>query len=110
MTRASVERVALVSAAVLFPLRGPTYAFFRWFLRHIARDLATAEQIVAASSLKWTVARPPRLVERADELYRARTGALPEKAKSTSFRAVATFLLDTVEQRSHLQEVVGIAR
>ena len=110
MTRAGVERVALVSAAVLFPLRGPTYAFFRWFLRHIARDLATAEQIVAASALKWTVARPPRLVERADELYRACTGALPEKAKTTSFRAVATFLLDTVEQRSHLQEVVGVAR
>lgn len=110
MTRAGVERAVLVSAAVLFPLEGPTYAFFRWFLRHIARDLVTAENIFQATALKWTIARPPRLIERSDELYRARTGALPTDAKSMSFRAVAKFLLDTVEQRTHVQEVVGLAR
>jgi putative NADH-flavin reductase len=110
MTRAGVARVALVSAAVLFPLHGLQYVFFRWLLQHIARDLAAAENILAATGLEWTIARPPRLVERADDSYRERPGALPEKAKTMSFRAVASFLLDTVERRTHVHEIVGLAR
>ncbi len=110
MTRAGVKRVALVSAAVLFPLQGPAYAFFRWLLKYVARDLAMAENILRATSLDWTIARPPRLVQRPDDLYRDRTGALPADARTMSFRAVAAFLLDTVEQRTHLQEIVGLAR
>ena len=110
MTRAGVTRVALVSAAVLFPLHGPAYAFFGWLLKHVARDLAKAENILQATSLKWTIARPPRLVQRPDDLYRACTGALPSGGRSMSFRGVAAFLLDTVEQGTHVQEVVGLAR
>jgi putative NADH-flavin reductase len=110
MTRAGVSRVALVSAAVLFPLRGAKYAFFRWMLQHIARDLAAAEHIVAATALDWTIARPPRLVHDENDAYRERTGALPERAKPMSFRAVAKFLLDAVDDRTHVHEIVGLAR
>jgi putative NADH-flavin reductase len=110
MTRASVVRMALVSAAVLFPLRGAQYAFFRWMLQHIARDLAAAENILAATTLDWTIARPPRLTQRADDVYRERAGALPDRAKAMSFRGVARFLLDTVEQRTHVHQIVGLAR
>src|SRR5262245_19312020 len=35
MTRAGVNRLVLVSAAVLFPLKGMRFAFFRWLLKHI---------------------------------------------------------------------------
>jgi putative NADH-flavin reductase len=109
MTRAGVTRLVLVSAAVLFPERGLRFAFFRWLLKHVARDLQGAEQIVRATALDWTIARPPRLLERPDEGYRASRDALPAGGFSMSFRAVAAFMLDAVEQRSYVHEIVGLA-
>lgn len=34
MTRTGVKRLVLVSAAVLFPIKGIVYGFFRWLLKH----------------------------------------------------------------------------
>ena len=110
MTRAGVRRLVLVSAAVLFPEKGRRFAFFRWLLTYIARDLDAAEQIVRATPLEWTIARPPRLVERPDERYRATRDALPADGFTMSFRALARFALDAAEQRTHVQETVGLAR
>jgi uncharacterized protein YbjT (DUF2867 family) len=85
------------------------FALFRRLLQHVARDLGAAEQIVCATSLDWTIARPPRLVETAAEAYRSRSDALPKGRLSMSFRAVAAFMLDAVELQAHLHEVVGLA-
>src|SRR5947209_19309841 len=109
MTRAGVKRLVLVSAAVLFPEEGLRFAFFRWLLAHVMRDLGAAEQIVRATSLDWTIARPPRLVDRSDETYRSTRDALPARGFSMSFRAVAAFMLAAVEHRTHVHEVVGLA-
>jgi putative NADH-flavin reductase len=109
MTTAGVRRLVLVSAAVLFPEKGLRFAFFRWLLTHVMRDLEAAEQIVRATSLDWTIARPPRLINRSDERYRTTCDALPTGAFSMSFRAVAAFMLDAVEQRTHVQRIVGLA-
>ncbi len=109
MTRAGVTRLVLVSAAVLFPEKGLRFAFFRGLLAHVMRDLGAAEQIVRATSLDWTIARPPRLVDRSDETYRSTRDALPARGFSMSFRAVAAFMLDAVEHRTHVHEVVGLA-
>ncbi|MDB4995572.1 MAG: Flavin reductase [Myxococcaceae bacterium] len=109
MTRAGVERIVFVSAAVLFPEKGVVFAFFRWFLKHIARDLAAAENIVRATSLAWTIVRPPRLVDATTETYRVAVDALPPDAHAMSFRAVAAFMLDAAEQPIHLRELVGLA-
>lgn len=51
MTRAGIQRLVLVSAAVLFPMKGLMYGFFRWVLTHIARDLGSAEEIVRSTAL-----------------------------------------------------------
>jgi len=110
MTRAGVQRLVLVSAAVLFPEKGLRFAFFRWLLTYIARDLDAAEQIVRATPLEWTIARPPRLVEKPDETYRATRDALPADGFTMSFRALARFALDVAEQRTHVHEIVGLAR
>jgi hypothetical protein len=110
MTRAGVSRLVLVSAAVLFPEKGLFFAFFRWLLKHIGRDLGTAEAIVRATPLDWTIARPPRLVRAPDTGYRSAIDALPPRGRSMSFRAVAAFMLDAVEQRAHVRQVVGLAR
>src|SRR5439155_24507085 len=76
-----------------------------------ARDahLGTAEDIVRATPLDWTIARPPRLIERPDEAYRSRRDALPVDGFSMSFRAVAAFMLDAAEHHAHLREIVGLA-
>ena len=109
MTRTGVGRLVLVSAAVLFPEKGVRFAFFRWLLTQVRLDLEAAEQIVRATSLDWTIARPPRLINTSDERYRATRDALPSGAFSMSFRAVAAFMLDTVEHRTHVHQVVGLA-
>jgi len=109
MTKTGVKRLVLVSAAVLFPEKGLRFAFFRWLLTHVMRDLATAEQIVRATSLDWTIARPPRLLNKADERYRSVRDALPTGGFSMSFRAVAAFMLDAVEQHTYVDEIVGLA-
>jgi hypothetical protein len=110
MRDAGVKRLVLVSAAVLFPEKGILFAFFRRVLKHIARDLKAAEEIVRGTSLEWTIARPPRLTNGSDSVYRAVRNALPERGFSMSFRGVAAFMLDAVEQRTYVQEIVGLAR
>jgi putative NADH-flavin reductase len=109
MTRAGVKRLILVSVAVLFPEKGLRFALFRRLLAHIMRDLAGAEEIVRATSLDWTIARPPRLVDRADEGYRAERGALPARGFTMSFRALAAFMLDAAKNGAYVHEVVGLA-
>jgi putative NADH-flavin reductase len=109
MTRVGVNRLVLVSAAVLFPEKGLRFAFFRWVLQHVMRDLEAAEQVVRATPLEWTIARPPRLVDRSDEQYLATPDTFPTGALSMSFRAVAAFMLDAAEQHAHVNEVVGLA-
>jgi putative NADH-flavin reductase len=109
MTRAGVRRLIIVSAAVLFPEKGVRFALFRWLLAHIARDLGAAEEIVRATTLEWTIARPPNLTQSSDETYHSRSNALPPGRLSMSFRAVAAFMIDALEQRTHIQEIVGLA-
>ena len=110
MTAKRVKRLATLSAAVLFPGKGLTFAFFQWLLSHHARDLVHMEDLVRESDLAWTIARPPRLVEAPDVRYRAESGALPERGTVVSFRAVASFLLDSVERRAYVGQIVGVAR
>src|SRR5437899_9381752 len=109
MTKTGVRRLVLVSAAVLFAEKGLRFAFFRWLLTHVMRDLGTAEEIVRATPLDWTIARPPRLIERPDEAYRSEHDALPVDGFSMSFRAVAVFMLDAAEHHTHVHEIVGLA-
>jgi putative NADH-flavin reductase len=110
MTRAGTRRLAILSAAVLFPGAGLQFTFFSWLLRHHARDLREMETVVGASDLAWTVARPPRLVRASDEAYRSRRDALPGTSLSVSYRAVAAFLVDSIERGLHFHEVVGVSR
>jgi putative NADH-flavin reductase len=110
MTTAGVKRLAIVSAALLFPDRRIRFRFFRWLIRHHVHDLVAMEAVVRATHFDWTIARPPRLVAVPGESYRCDRDALPPGAWSMSFRAVAAFLLDCVERRTHAREVVGLAR
>src|SRR5882724_6800383 len=109
MAASGVARLGIVSAAVLFPEKGLFFAFFRWFLRQHARDLRGMEDIVRSSHLAWTIGRPPRLTQSRAAGFHALPGALPPGSRSMSYRSVAAFLLDAIEHRSHVNEIVGLA-
>ncbi|HEX8794383.1 MAG TPA: NAD(P)H-binding protein [Polyangiaceae bacterium] len=109
MSMVGVKRLLVVSAAVLFPDRRMSFRFFRWLLRQHARDLLAMEAVVRATDFDWTIARPPRLLKTQDESYRWECARLPAGAWSMSYRAVAAFLLDSVERGSHAREIVGLA-
>jgi putative NADH-flavin reductase len=108
MRTAGVARLGVVSAAVLFDEPGWYFAFFRWLLRHHARDLRGMEGLLQASGLSFTIARPPRLVHSAERGFRAAALAMPEGSRSMSYAALAAFLLDAIEGKSHVGEVVGL--
>jgi putative NADH-flavin reductase len=110
MKLAGVERLAIVSAAMLFPEKGLQFVFIRWLLKHHVRDLLAMEAVVQATSLDWTIARPPRLTKDADAAYRSERDALPGHAFTVSYRAVAAFLVDCAERHTHGREIVGLAR
>jgi len=109
MQTGGVGRLAIVSAAPLFPNRDLRFTFFRWLLRHHLRDLDAMEAVVRATPFDWTIARPPRLVDAADDRYRSQRDAFPPGRLSMSFRAVAAFLLDCIEQGRHARAIVGLA-
>jgi putative NADH-flavin reductase len=108
MTMRGMSRLVIISAAVLFPEKGLYYSFFRWLTRHHARDLRGMEDLVRASGLAWTIARPPRLIQSPGSSFRAARDALPPGSRAMSFRSVAAFMLEAAEQGSHLGEVVGV--
>jgi putative NADH-flavin reductase len=108
MTASGVARIVIVSAAVLFPEKGLYFAFFRWLTKHHARDLRTMESVVQGRGLAWTIARPPRLTRTPETSFRAMRDALPPGSRAMSFRSVAAFMLDAVERRAHVTEVVGL--
>jgi NAD(P)H-binding len=65
---------------------------------------------VQNSGLDWTIARPPRLTQEQYTTYRSREGAAPKKGFTLSRKAVASFMLEAIEQKKHFHKVVGIAK
>lgn len=109
MARSGVTRLLVVSTAVLFPVRGPLFALFRWILTYVRRDQAAAEEIVRGAPVDWTILRPPRLVNGPAESYRVFRDGPPSATASMTFRAVAAFMLDAAERGAHVRETVGLA-
>ncbi len=114
MQSAGIDRLLVVGVAALFPDIGVFGHLLRnTLLRNIADDSAEMERIVKASSLDWTIVRPPRLTNGPRrEHYGVADDRLPNGAggNATISRAeVAHFMLDEVEQPGHMRRVVGIA-
>jgi hypothetical protein len=108
MKRAGVKRLVLLSAAAHFP--GLPNRIASLILRNHMRDSLAMEAIVKDSGLDWTLARPPRLTHEDSVTYRSREGAAPRMAFTLSRKAVAAFMLDSIEQQKHIRKIVGIAK
>jgi len=108
MNRSGVKRLLVLSAAAHFP--GIPNRIVSLILRNHMRDSRAMEQVVQASGLDWTIARPPRLTEEDYATYRSREDAAPKMGFSLSHKAVAAFMLDAIEQQKHFRKIVGIAK
>ena len=108
MKRAGVKRLLVLSAAAHFP--GIPNRIVSFVLRSHMRDSRAMEEIVQASGLDWTIARPPRLTEEDYTSYRSREGAASKMGFTLARKAVAAFMLDAIEQQKHFRKIVGIAK
>jgi len=108
VNRSGVKRLLVLSAAAHFP--GIPNRIVSLILRNHMRDSRAMEQVVQASGLDWTIARPPRLTEEDYATYRSREDAAPKMGFSLSRKAVAAFMLDAIEQQKHFRKIVGIAK
>ena len=108
MRRAGVKRLVVLSASAHFP--GIQNRIASFILRNHMRDSLAMEAVVTDSGLDWTIARPPRLTGEDSVTYRSRVGAAPRMAFTLSRKAVGAFMLNAVEQKKHLGQIVGIAK
>lgn len=111
MLEANVSRLIAVSSALLFRDVGILGSFLgRFVFDKAIADSATMEACVDGSSLEWTIARPPRLLNRAATgKFRARNGHLPKGGSSIARADLATFLIDEAEERAHVRRIVGVS-
>lgn len=108
MQRSGVKRLLVLSAAAHFP--GLLNRIASFIMRSHMRDSLAMEEVVRGSGLDWTITRPPRLTDEGSSTYRSREGASPRMGFSLARMAVAAFMLDAIEQKKHLQKIVGIAK
>src|SRR5947207_12976236 len=101
MNRAGVKRLVVLSAAAHFP--GILNRIVSFVLRNHMRDSLAMEAIVRASSLVWTIARPPRLTQEGYTTYRSRDDAAPSMGVSLPRQAAAAFLLDEFQHKDQLR-------
>lgn len=111
MQATGVQRLVIVSAAVLFENQGPLVWLLRnTFLRNVAEDTAAMERVVMASGLEWTLVRPPRLTHGAlTGSYRVAEDRMPRGGQFLGRADVAHFMVDALERRAHVARIVGIA-
>jgi putative NADH-flavin reductase len=108
MNRSGMKRLVVLSAAAHFP--GIPNRIASFIMRNHMRDSLAMEEIVQASGLNWTIARPPRLTQEEYTTYRSREGAAPKMGFTLARKAVAAFMLDAIEQEKHFHKIVGIAK
>jgi putative NADH-flavin reductase len=108
MNRSGVRRLVILSAAAHFP--GIPNRIASLIMRNHMRDSLAMEEIVQASDLDWTIARPPRLTQEQYTTYRSREGAAPKMGFTLARKAVAAFMLDAIEEEKHFHKIVGIAK
>jgi uncharacterized protein YbjT (DUF2867 family) len=118
LTRSGVARFLAVSAAPVGPTpddegflnRRLLYPITRRLLRRIYGDLAVMEADIAASGLRWTVVRPPRLHDKPRGEYRTAIGANVPRGHFAARAEVAHAMLAMVDDPDTFGKAVGIAR
>jgi putative NADH-flavin reductase len=106
-----VQRIFVVSSALLFPDAGLIGAILRRFVfGNVLRDSLEMEDVVKNSGLEWTIVRPVRLTNGlCTGKWRFEADRIPRGGFSISRSDVAHFVLNAVEQDLHLKQVIGLS-
>jgi putative NADH-flavin reductase len=109
MESAAARRLAVVSSAFLFSDAAVPALVGRLFFHDVVKDAAEMERMIVASSLEWTIVRPPRLTDGSRTgHYRIKDSHLPGGGFRVSRADVAHFMLGEVQANRHLRKVVGV--
>lgn len=115
---AGVDRFVAVSAAPVGPIpeddsffnRRVMYPLTNRLFGGIYGDLAVMEEEIAASGLKWTVVRPPKLTNKAVGDYRMEIGGNVPRGVFASRAEVAHAMLALLTDDRAVRQAVGVAR
>ncbi len=109
MQRTGVQRLLVVSSALLYPkLGGLLGDLARFTLRNALADARTMEALILATDLDWTIVRPPRLTD-AKPAARYRVSDGPPRAGSIARADLARCLLDAASETAYSRKVVGVS-
>ena len=108
MQESDVNRLLVISTALLFPSHKLSDRFFRLIARHNAHYAKQMEETIGNSNLDWTIARVGFLNNKTSTEYRLAEGSLPDGGSSISRTAVASFLLTAAKQSEHIGAVIGL--
>lgn len=95
-----LKRVLVTSTALLFRNQTVVGKVLRRLVPNVVQSATRMEEVLKASGLNWTSARPGFLNDKPGITYRAQKNSLPENGTSVSRQALATFLIDAVENPS----------
>lgn len=118
MESAGVRRYIGVSAAPVEPGSAGESAFYRAVLlplvrrafRDVYADLAVMEDAIRASTLEWTIVRPPRLTYKpAKGTYRREIGGNVAGGRLVSRADLAAAILAMVDDAATVRQGVGVA-
>lgn len=115
---AGVDRFVAVSAAPVGPVpegdsffnRRVMYPLTNRLFGGIYGDLAVMEEEIAASGLRWTVVRPPKLTDKAVGEYRIEIGGNVPRGVFVSRAEVAHAMLALLADDRAIGQAVGVAR
>lgn len=118
LQKTGVDRFVAVSAAPVGPVpendrffnRRVMYPLTRRLFGGIYGDLAVMEQEIAASGLKWTVVRPPKLTDKPLGEYRTEIGGNVPGGVFISRAEVAHAMLTLLTDDRAVRQAVGVAR
>jgi len=111
MRKTGVKRLVILSSALLDTQIGLVNRIVgRTLLRHFSRDQRAMEKLVTASDLDWTILRPPRMSDSAPDEQSTSTLDEPPDASGMLItrEEVARVILDTVENRRYVRELVHV--
>lgn len=111
MKKSNVNRiVAISSAGIHNEFSWVTNLILNLFYKHVINDHRLAAQVIIASGISYTLARPLSLTDgNLTKIYRKMSIGVPKDGKDISRQDLAHFLLETIESGSYHNETVGLA-
>ena len=104
-----LKRVLVTSTALLFREQTVIGKLLRRLVPNIVSSASRMEEILSSSALSWTSVRPGFLNDATDASYRAQKDGLPRNGTSVSRRALARFLLDSLDNPDTGRAAFGVS-